>query len=706
MDALISLGTLIVVWLSASGVGRLLLGPLRLLTYRSLPEKFCWQATVGFMAIAMAAWVIGHIGGGAWALAPITMLAMLVGLVDIGGVLLLRNTGGYPGTQFPLSRPIEPGKLPIKKTLTAQATGLRGKNPATRLAGGSIGSRPVKGPKAAVNPFLRLRTWLKMAHRRPDGLPAWVLWMAGIVAAVAGLVIVVVALCPSLLPPLVWTEAGVALQTSSLSLVVYESQPVHTAPRNPGEALNLWAKAIGQSQGPALVCCALSFGVVWLTATFVAYLFHSGWGVVAAAIGLTLAASMFINAPGSSEWLFALATAAAVLATHCALERQNRSWFAVAGGCALVALATSPAGAVWTAAFATAMIFGKRKALRQLFPAPVLFVVGTGSLLLVATAGIWLLSKWVQPVGVVSCELPIATGKLSTTAEQLLGRSKVAGKFVDGFFWHPGPRCPACLSTGRTARILASVESLGPLIPAVLPALVWYGMPPIAWYLLGAGLVYTTVILAKPAVGMFHLLPLLPIVTAGVVYVWRQRSRKYPAVNHAIDLTLLLLVVVQLAEFIPEVAARFGQVAEDSAVASAPTRHDPHWAFWEVLSLWPPEKRSVLMITPAPEHALTTVGLTPCTHLTTMPGNVVDEAELLHRIIRSHRITHILVALPEHVSPEGVDEMLIKLLQSGDHPERPWEAIPLFDYKTAYRCGHVWQHRLLFVREENDGQSP
>lgn len=706
IDTVISLAILVVLWISASGVGRLIYGIFRLSSPDYFVDKLLCQATIGFFAIAALIGAVNWLGmAHDWFLAAITVATAIVGVVD---------TGWEVFKQQALPRSTLPEK-PARQIL-AQGTPNPSASPKSVVEkkwGPFLGFVPSTGAFPAAKKRRRHFPSPPGGRRvareptRPSSIPLWVRAAAFLTGSLAGGIGFICALVPSSAGLSFFPLTTIQLSENESALVVHSSS--YQTQMIPGLAgsLELWAHALGGIQAVTLLGWSMIVAFAYFCGGFAAAIAGKPWRVVATAVILTSPAIIWAGSMQPAKWFLPLLVSATALSAQKMLELPAPGWV---GASALLGGATCllhPAGALAAGLFTCSLLAARGRSLRAIVPPPILyfavviaaFATITGASTLLRLGHLPPLVQSARPLNrILACE---------EKSPNCQGNSFLADPAGRTLHLSTSTRCPDCNSNLPTSGPKQYLRPFGFMVPVMLPAIFWYGIPRSSLWIVAASVVYAAFVVhigADDAV----LLPLAPLAVAAVLFIWQSRSQSQPWINGAVDALGVALLCAPVCWFVPELGNRLTVLGGHESIQEYWRRHDPTWPIQEVLSLWPRDKQTLLVLVFHPKSALSSEGTRP-TCATNEGQSQANRESVVRLLIQRYKISHVLLAHPEGIIDRPVAEESCHPLFDLSRSEETLGAMRILDHRARYSCAHMWHYQLFFIdpasRQRNTSSS-
>ncbi len=686
LDSVLAASTLVAIWLAAFGIGQACLPWHRGKERLPLFERLLWPSGVGFLAGTIVIVVLGSIGLANKGVVTLgTLVAAAFGLLSLAQLL-------YEELLFRIQSP-RPSRS-HRSGIFARSDLFR---PIARsVLGLSFGRGPgdiQRGIQIGISSFEKIRRWI--AQPVGPGLSRGVRWAVNLGATGTAAASFLAALAPptaeeAIAYHLSWVRSWQI--TCRLELI-----PWWAAKHGPGlaDVLFFWGVQIGDLSQPGLLSWTFGLLLAGATAVFASFWLGRSWGGVAGAVVLLIPVVNSLMSTPSPEIIAAGWSILAVTAAAKGVFESRGMWYLVAilfaGGSALVL-----SSGLWVAVGVAAI---------QLYT--VVCTVGkSGPLAPWKMAGLATVVVILISYGGFRNSLP---GHPSRSLHVPSIDSKVReGRGTPGITagqpsTNTGPsertdshllNVPRWLATGWPFGE-KEFQELGLLFPAVLPALLWYGIPKdLAWCAVGAGLYWLLAATIWPGSGF--LLLLVPILTTFVVSVWRQRTSGSPQWDRLVDILILGILaghfwgaVSRSAHFWP---VALGWETREEYLS----RHEPTWKAVELLSLWPRETVKLL---------------TNETRRGYLPGSVLGEEEFFREIgnftleedpeelielLRSHQVSHLLIREIESDSALTAAPLLARIVDVCQNCGSD-RLVLVSDYRFSLPSGSIIRYRLYFL---------
>ncbi|MCS7238625.1 MAG: hypothetical protein NZ899_10205 [Thermoguttaceae bacterium] len=700
IDSAVALCWVGVQGLLAFGIGRLALLAFGQPRWTTVAERMVCQvaaglATLGFLGIVV--WGIGP--SGRWLIFAASLAGAFLGVVSLTELTTFRPR--WPRRLTPLEifrHVVRPSACitPAEKCFPPKEPSRRTKQLRLRRVGpkGLSGLLPRPQKRESVNPPAE-----DPRSFGPGGQFNWTIQAANFLGMVFAIVALVCAPAP--------TVDSRAVEHYLAKIHAWHSgqnfwvQMVNGLTPLPGVAdgLFLCGYTLAGTVGPNLLQWWLGIVFAWAAGELVAAL--AGWKTAALARAIVLAfpavnRQMFTPLPELATGCWC--TLAALTLRKSSAEK-DRSWLPFFAFFALAGCFSHPLGAAYLAIvlvanyLATSDSFTEADSLRRVYR----FAVRVAAIGAVAALGWFWWPAFVGPFGPLS----VAEYETDKLPVRLRGWELFTLVLPGTGPLHETPPNSCC--TYRCDWSLpVVVDELGLAVPAMLPAIFWYGvLPPKRLVLIGGGFLAIFVITTN--FGADYVLPVVLLLVAGIAWVWQNRTGRYPLVDAGVDLLALFLVATQIFWPAKELAERLPVVLGTESSAQYLARRDPAGPIAEILTIWP--AKQVKVLSTAPNAYL--------------PGEIVDErafrksttyddrirtTEELLALLRGNGITHILLAEP--LTPGDRPELpLKKILRTNTSPESEASIIRLADLIRKHHCGHRWRYELFYI-EPNRADEP
>jgi hypothetical protein len=468
--------------------------------------------------------------------------------------------------------------------------------------------------------------------------------------------------------------------------------------KGPGlaDVVFFWGLQIGDLCQPALLTWGFGLVLAAATAVFASCWTGREWGRIAGAVVLLIPvvhSRMGIPSPEVISAAWGGLALAAVVRGVC--ERQAR-WFLIAslfaGGCALVL----PSGIF----VAVGVVAGLAYSLIRKFPKSQLLPVGGIGGVVVACIMIVLmqagfranfLAQGAKQTSVQYSELNPAEAELvlRTLGDEVPPDGTASNRPGWAVYHHWGRNRPDQGVIGQ------HFQDLGLLFPAVLPAILWYGIPKgLGWWFAGGAVSW--VIIGKFWSGSSSELFLLPILATLIVSVWRQRTSDSPRWDRLVDILLLGILTTYLFVAVHR-SAKFWPVAVGWEPREAfLDRFEPTWKAAELLGLWP--AGNVRLLTNETRR-----GYFPCPVIgeeefcsESLSTLLEQSPEQLLKFVRQHQVTHLLIREFVGSSETLTSPMLVRIVDAcrGLASDR---LVLLTDYRVPSPSWGSIRYRLYLI---------
>jgi|GEM_PF-6933898 len=688
LDSVLAASTLVAIWLAAFGIGHACLPWHRGKERLPLFERLLWPSGVGFLAGTIVIGVLGSLGVANKLVVTLgTLVAAAFGLLFLAQFV-------YEELLFRMQSP-SPSRA-HRSGIFARSSLFR---PIARPGSGlGFGRGPgdiQRGIQIGISSFEKIRRWV--AQPVGPGLSRGVKWAVNLAATGTAAAAFLAALAPptaekALAYHLPWVRSWQITQRLGLT-------PWWAAKQGPGlaDVLFFWGLQIGDLSQPALLSWTFGLLLAGATAVFASFWLGRAWGGVAGAVVLLIPVVNSLMSMPSPEMIAAGWGILSLTAAAKGVFESRGIWYLVAaffaGGCALVL----PSG-FWVAIGVTAILlynFVCRVGKSSRLPAWCMAGLTSVVVILLFYAGfrnsLSLPGDPVTSLQVPSIESKVreGPGTPGTTAGQPSANT--------------GPSEHTDFHLVNVARWLATgwpfgekeFQELGLLFPAVLPALLWYGIPnDLAWCAVGAGVYWVLAATIWPGSGF--LLLLVPILTTFVVSVWRQRTAGSPQWDRLVDILILGILAAHFWGAVSQSAHSWPVALGWETREEYLSRHEPTWKAVELLSLWP--KGTVKLLTNETRRGY-------------FPGSVLGEEEFFREIgnfpfeedpeglielLRRYRISHLLIREIESDSAATAAPLLARIADACQNCGSD-RLVLLSDYRFSLPSGSVVRYRLYFL---------
>jgi len=684
LDSVLAASTLVAIWLAAFGIGHACLPWHRGKERLPLFERLLWPSGLGFLAGTLVVCVLGSLGvANKLVLTLGTLLAAAFGLLSLAQLV-------YEELLFQIQNP---------RPSPSHRSGIFARSDLFRpiarsVLGLGFGPGPGdihRGIQIRIS-FEKIRRWI--AQPVGPGLSRGVRWAVNLGATGTAAASFLAALAPptaeeAIAYHLPWVRSWQI--THRLELI-----PWWAAKHGPGlaDVLFFWGVQFGDLSQPALLSWMFGLLFAAATAVFASFWLGRSWGSVARAVVLLTPVVNSLMSMPSPEIIGAGWGILALTAAAKAVFESRGMWDLVAalfaGGSALVL----PSG-FWVALGVAAILLYN-----------VVCKVGKSGPL--AT---WTMAGLATVVAILLFHAGFQNS-LSGQRARSLHVPSIESKVREGP-GAPGNTGQPSGDTGlsqRTVFCLLNVhgwlasswpfgekefQELGLLFPAVLPALLWYGIPKaLAWCAVGAGVYWVLAATIWPDSGF--LLLLVPILTTFVVSVWRQRTSGSPQWDRLVDILILGILAAHFCWAVSQSAHAWPVALGWETREEYLSRHEPTWKAAELLSLWP--KGTVKLLTNEARRGY-------------FPGSVLGEEEFFREIgnfafeenpeglielLRSHQVTHLLIReIEKGLSPTAASLLarIVDVCQNSGSDQ----LVLLSDYRFSLPSGSIVRYRLYFL---------